>query len=943
MERNYKSDFSLLIGNVQGDVTTPFTFTFRTFSSAVVYVASFDGVNYVNCRREADGKIMVLFDNHGLGLGELWVTTDYKLTNPDYPDGIEDKVDNLFTGVILTDGESYGVLDTVIYPDYQKGDKGDPLTWSDLTDDQKEQLARDASNFVLNDMIKTSDENNVDLILNGVRKVLEEKGVITLPVTSSNHVIFPSTKESVTSELNKLISFKSTAFAQDGGESTTIGISQKGIVDLLTANSSSLVSSFTNEDNAIKADLESEIKRSTDKDVELGEKLNQEIDRSTRKDVELGGEINAEELRATNKESEIAVSVEVERNRALAAEFKIGEDIGKEKAERVSSDTTLQAQISMLKDKPDVSDIVGTKQDLDNYDRNNLHIGNVIKVLSDETRGGDRTYYKYTSTSFPYFSYIGKEVDLKGTTVTTGGVVQDTFETDTKVDKEIGKSLMTDAEHSKLANLSNYDDSDIMSKVSKNTQDISDNKTKLDGARDDLDDMIAEVADIEQNKIGKTDLVQSQYSYPVSTPLFLGQDLIDSKKRFYKAAGTASLLDWEIVRNEGFTGVEGNISCNLSGTTKTFHIVTNIRDTLDIKHILNFPTGENFFFIYGLGSTRYYELRSITNEKLVEIAVSSRENCVFDVVLDSPTHFRVYLNAALIKEGDSIKPIYTDESQITNMKINPAWVYPIYQIRTFNFAATPAQVREWYNTGRVDRYELPAEFKSTPISDDIASINYTGDRITQIGIGTLAHHTENTVLSQLPDKTIRSEYNGTTHWSNRFLMIGFQSSFNLITSIANFNYRSDVPITIMGREYPATNEFKNISIPILNLDYTSAIDSYEVRVRYDSNSIVPGNYFEFNNLRIIHGRCLHEYKGSNIQPHKLVDTGATPIDVSLINGTTRTSEPTSEAPYQEYISGEGAPTIVPQIEQQHYEDLTNKNLYKSVGTSSATDWKRINN
>lgn len=100
---------------------------------------------------------------------------------------------------------------------------------------------------------------------------------------------------------------------------------------------------------------------------------------------------------------------------------------------RENADTNLQNQIDAITASSDVVDIVGTYQDLENYDTSHLGDNDIIKVLDDSTHNNAVSYYrwkKHTST----WQYVGSE----GPYYTKG-------ETDSllngKVSKEEGKGL----------------------------------------------------------------------------------------------------------------------------------------------------------------------------------------------------------------------------------------------------------------------------------------------------------------------------------------------------------------------------------------------------------------------------------------------------------------------------------------------------------------------
>ncbi len=128
MKINYRSDFKTLEQCLNGDVATPFRFTYRT-SSLSSYTVEFDGENYTSCRRTDDGGLLVIFDNHRLGTGRLLVQREYFLTDEDFSDNICHTVTFESLNIILTALDCDVDTPTVgVYPAYQKGDKGDKGT-----------------------------------------------------------------------------------------------------------------------------------------------------------------------------------------------------------------------------------------------------------------------------------------------------------------------------------------------------------------------------------------------------------------------------------------------------------------------------------------------------------------------------------------------------------------------------------------------------------------------------------------------------------------------------------------------------------------------------------------------------------------------------------------------------------------------------------------------
>lgn len=73
-------------------------------------------------------------------------------------------------------------------------------------------------------------------------------------------------------------------------------------------------------------------------------------------------------------------------------------------------DQDLQTQIDAIVASSDVKDIVGTYQELQNYDTSTLGNNDIIKVLQDSTHSNAQTYYRWVITEGTgSFQYIGSE------------------------------------------------------------------------------------------------------------------------------------------------------------------------------------------------------------------------------------------------------------------------------------------------------------------------------------------------------------------------------------------------------------------------------------------------------------------------------------------------------------------------------------------------------
>ena len=118
MRINYQSDFKIIEKNLNGDVNTPFRFTyFNPFKGK--FIASFDGQEYVGCSRMEDGSLLVAFDNPGFSPGMLKVKREYFISDSDFMDGICNLVSIEDTGIVLTPGKTdESTAEIMPYPDY---------------------------------------------------------------------------------------------------------------------------------------------------------------------------------------------------------------------------------------------------------------------------------------------------------------------------------------------------------------------------------------------------------------------------------------------------------------------------------------------------------------------------------------------------------------------------------------------------------------------------------------------------------------------------------------------------------------------------------------------------------------------------------------------------------------------------------------------------------
>ena len=78
-----------------------------------------------------------------------------------------------------------------------------------------------------------------------------------------------------------------------------------------------------------------------------------------------------------------------------------------EAEDRREADTILQTQIDAITASSDVVDIVGTYEELEEYDTSGLTDNDIIKVISDETVGGATSYYRWENHEWVYIGAEG--------------------------------------------------------------------------------------------------------------------------------------------------------------------------------------------------------------------------------------------------------------------------------------------------------------------------------------------------------------------------------------------------------------------------------------------------------------------------------------------------------------------------------------------------------
>lgn len=191
IKRHYREDFLLALQmvnpcGVQTGVPD-FDFMVKIRSDYAAFTAGRkDGALY-NCRPgSSEDELIVMLDSHGLGpCEELIAEITYFIPDPQMPDGVRTVVRTHRTGIHLSAdvcecNEDESLEFSVLLP-YIKGDKGDPFTYGDFTEEQLAELQKpavDAANRVdksIENAIKaTADANSAAQSARDVAKSAED-------------------------------------------------------------------------------------------------------------------------------------------------------------------------------------------------------------------------------------------------------------------------------------------------------------------------------------------------------------------------------------------------------------------------------------------------------------------------------------------------------------------------------------------------------------------------------------------------------------------------------------------------------------------------------------------------------------------------------------------------------------------------------------------------
>jgi hypothetical protein len=118
---------------------------------------------------------------------------------------------------------------------------------------------------------------------------------------------------------------------------------------------------------------------------------------------------NAEEIEQVRSEIPDKTS-QLTNDSGFVNQTQMTNAIAEETTARQNADINLQEQIDAITVSSDVIDVLGTYQDLQNYDTSHVKANDVIKVLQDSTHDNAMSYYRWVITDHTgAWQYVGSE------------------------------------------------------------------------------------------------------------------------------------------------------------------------------------------------------------------------------------------------------------------------------------------------------------------------------------------------------------------------------------------------------------------------------------------------------------------------------------------------------------------------------------------------------
>lgn len=181
--------------------------------------------------------------------------------------------------------------------------------------------------------------------------------------------------------------------------------------------------------------------------------------------------------------------------------------VSNEASLRQNADNNLQSQIDAITSASDVVDVVGTYQELLDYDTSSLTDNDIIKVLDDSTHDNATSYYRWNNNTW---NYLGSEGSFY-TKAETDALLN---EKQNKIDSshKLSSDLVDDTGHT-----NKFATAEQLSQISTNASNISDIQTSLNNKED------------KANKVTSISASSTDTEYPSAKCVYDSQVAQDNK------------------------------------------------------------------------------------------------------------------------------------------------------------------------------------------------------------------------------------------------------------------------------------------------------------------------------------------------------------------------------------------------------------------------------
>lgn len=343
-------------------------------------------------------------------------------------------------------------------------------------------------------------------------------------------------------------------------------------------------------------------------------------------------------------------------------------DLSNEETARENADINLQNQIDAISVSSDVVDVVGTYQELVDYDTQHLKDNDIVKVLDDSTHNDALSYYRWDKETSTW-SYVGSEGPFytKGETNSLLNQKEDKITTTNKLDADLVDDSNSTNKFVTEEDITYWDNKeDKSNKVTEINSSSTD--TQYPSAKCVYDSQVAQDTEIDTLKMIYNIL-------PTDTDTGETISIDNTGEMPIKSISLGGNTSQEVISGETGTNVNAtSISISDVNTSKEHYF------ELDGNTYQNSTTGKNVFDINETPSIIQNNTYSIANNKItftntaptsspfagIEIPIKLKNNTQYTI------SFKVGKNSSI---SSMERTIYIIKKQATNTFATPPEFY----------------------------------------------------------------------------------------------------------------------------------------------------------------------------------------------------------------------------------------------------------------------------